>query len=365
DAWLAIPAKRGKVAHREFPMPREVRLALPTDPGVYRLQRSNGDVLYVGKARSLRKRVNSHFQKQSGIAEYRLELLSQAKRVDVTICETPLEAALLEADEIKRLAPPYNKALLEGERRAVFANRDFSEVRDRPSRSFAVGPITSRFAVGPIRLLVAALAGEPLEGEARSWVLGVGPDRAPPDPLFDAGLVAFRQRWGDQLITPDGGLSPDALYRTGAALMDCDLTVPDRVGEGPEWTEETVVRSLAMVVDTAARLARRGRWLCQLRECSVAWTARDAATRRCLVITGGAIARSFEMELAAELPIPPGHATSIPDRRRGFDVWSYDRLRVLMTELRRVAGDDPDAAVRFGPGRPLWGVRLQRALAWI
>ncbi|HEY2514004.1 MAG TPA: hypothetical protein VGI39_24225, partial [Polyangiaceae bacterium] len=63
-AWLAEPVSRGARAKRGWPMPREVRLALPDRPGVYRMLRTSGDVLYVGKAASLRARVNSYFRKQ-------------------------------------------------------------------------------------------------------------------------------------------------------------------------------------------------------------------------------------------------------------------------------------------------------------
>src|SRR5262245_24861692 len=60
--WLAIPADSRKRTRRMWPMPREARLSLPNSPGVYRMLRTSGDVLYVGKASSLHDRVNSHFR---------------------------------------------------------------------------------------------------------------------------------------------------------------------------------------------------------------------------------------------------------------------------------------------------------------
>src|SRR5205085_7872367 len=112
--WLAEPAPKSR--KRMYPMPRATRLALPDSPGVYRMLRTSGDVLYVGKATSLRKRVNQYFQKQSGIPDRMLEMLSQARELDVTPTASALEAALLETDEIKRLAPPFNQALLHANR---------------------------------------------------------------------------------------------------------------------------------------------------------------------------------------------------------------------------------------------------------
>ena len=81
-------------------VPRDVRLSLPTAPGIYRMLRTDGSVLYVGKAASLHHRVNSYFRKQAGVPERSLEMLSQARAISFDVTPSPLEAALLEPDEI-------------------------------------------------------------------------------------------------------------------------------------------------------------------------------------------------------------------------------------------------------------------------
>ena len=124
-------------------MPRETRLALPKCPGVYRLLRTSGDILYVGKASSLHDRVNSHFRKQHGVDERALEMLSQARALSFDVTATPLEAALLEADEIKRHRPPYNVALTVDDRAIWFASPDLSERSPRPSSRCPLGPLVS------------------------------------------------------------------------------------------------------------------------------------------------------------------------------------------------------------------------------
>jgi DNA polymerase-3 subunit epsilon len=98
------------VGRREFLISREKRLSLPSSPGVYRYIDRSGRVLYVGKATSLKSRVNSYFTGGCRGDHRKLEMLAQAVDLEVTPTEAPLYAGLLEYDEIRRLKPPYNIA---------------------------------------------------------------------------------------------------------------------------------------------------------------------------------------------------------------------------------------------------------------
>ena len=60
--WLNQPFT-SELPERTYPMADEQRSSLPHRPGVYRMRRSNGDILYIGKAGSLRNRVNSYFHR--------------------------------------------------------------------------------------------------------------------------------------------------------------------------------------------------------------------------------------------------------------------------------------------------------------
>src|SRR5215472_10967520 len=80
---------------------------MPEAPGVYRMLDDKGDVLYVGKAKDLRKRVASYTQPAR--LSHRLQrMVAESAGVEVVTTHTEVEALLLESNLIKRHAPRYN-----------------------------------------------------------------------------------------------------------------------------------------------------------------------------------------------------------------------------------------------------------------
>ena len=89
---------------------RDVLKTLPNRPGVYRMQDVRGDVLYVGKARSLKSRVNTYTQ-VARLPKRLQRMVAQTRSLTIVTTRTEAEALLLEAQLIKRFRPPYNVLL--------------------------------------------------------------------------------------------------------------------------------------------------------------------------------------------------------------------------------------------------------------
>jgi DNA polymerase-3 subunit epsilon len=83
--------------------------ALPSTPGVYYFHDSKGKVVYVGKAKDIKKRVNSHFSNNSD-SKQKQNFVRHVHAISFQATATELMAAILESTEIKRLWPSFNNA---------------------------------------------------------------------------------------------------------------------------------------------------------------------------------------------------------------------------------------------------------------
>ena len=126
---------------------------LPNAPGVYRMLDKRGDALYVGKARSLKKRVVAYTQPER--LPYRLQrMVAETVTLEVVVTHTEVEALLLESNYIKRFMPRYNVLLRDDKSFPyilISGEHDFPQIlkhrgsRGRPGDYF--GPFASAGAV--------------------------------------------------------------------------------------------------------------------------------------------------------------------------------------------------------------------------
>jgi len=85
--------------------------SIPDAPGSYQFVDRDGRVIYVGKAKSLRQRLNSYFQDPGGLAPRTAQMVSQADHVEWMVVDSESEALLLEHNLIKEFQPRYNVRL--------------------------------------------------------------------------------------------------------------------------------------------------------------------------------------------------------------------------------------------------------------
>jgi excinuclease ABC subunit C len=126
----------------------EQRRGLPDAPGVYLFKDSGGRALYVGKAKSIRKRVTSHFGSRSSRTAD--EFLARVATIDFVATANEAEALLAEQNFIKRYRPPYNIRLRDDKSYPYigisleerFPRVYFTRERHRPERAY-FGPFSN------------------------------------------------------------------------------------------------------------------------------------------------------------------------------------------------------------------------------
>jgi excinuclease ABC subunit C len=127
---------------------RNVLQTLPTRSGVYRMQDAKGDVLYVGKARSLKQRVANYTQVK-GLTKRLQRMIAQTRSMTIVTTNNEAEALLLEAQLIKRYRPAYN-VLLRDDKSFPFillrGDHDFPRVQKHRGARRAVGNYYGPFA---------------------------------------------------------------------------------------------------------------------------------------------------------------------------------------------------------------------------
>lgn len=189
----------------ELPRRLEVHVAqsdleeLPRAHGVYRLIGREEDPLFIGRSSNLRERVLQYFLGADHGSDRQLALISKTYEVSHTRCGSALEAALLEASEIHRFEPPYNR----GDRH--LPRGFFVKVSTRASfpRVFVAGRVAPD----------GALYIGPLKGRAFA------------DDAADLVAAAFRLRTCPGNLKPDPHYEPCALGPAGRCSSPCNAAV--------------------------------------------------------------------------------------------------------------------------------------------
>lgn len=92
-------------------MPPDNLKTIPEKPGIYFFLNQKGEIIYIGKAKNLKKRVNSYWQRVQDLTTAKQNMLIEIKKIQYTIVDSELESLLLEASQIKKHQPKYNIVL--------------------------------------------------------------------------------------------------------------------------------------------------------------------------------------------------------------------------------------------------------------
>ncbi len=343
SAFLAEKVKAPPRAKKpKYPVDRARIRALPHEPGVYRFLRSNGDVLYVGKATNLRTRTASHFSSRTSKLS-QPEMLTQVSEIAFTVVASALEAALLEHDAIRTLRPPYNVQLTTTDERVWYATRDFAEARPEPSEVHTIGPLASEYALRPLGAQIALLEGAVPTWALRAHAVGVSDLWTPAEDVFAEGWALFTARHAE--------LGSDASARSRVLRTAKKLFASKALAKTPdepenaeekrsEWDPERVARHLERAAAQAYQVYRRARWLRLLYDCDVIYCEPESSRTRHLIVREGALIELRDAE--ADAARRPTHETK---QVITFDRTKHDRLRILTTELKRIQRDGGFARV--------------------
>lgn len=339
----------------KYPIAPERYRTLPDAPGVYRFLRKNGDVLYVGKAASLKKRTASHFNGRAG-TQQAPEMLTQVSDIAVTIVASALEAALLENETIKTLRPPYNVQLVAKDAPVWYETPAFDGASSMPSEFHRVGPLSSELSLRPLAALIELVGGAPATEDARANAVGVSALFTPDEAVFAAGWAELASRHPEAL---GGAASPrrrvlelaKKLLAAGAAPEPDSPAEQEPLEETRAWDAPRVARHVERALVQAYRAYRRAHWLGLLHDSDIVYREPNAVGARLLKVRDGAVVAAED----TALDHVPGERLR-PSATRwsaAFDRAKYERLRVLTTELKRIVRDGGFVAVHWGPRRRL------------
>ena len=136
---------------------------LPDLPGVYKYFNADGILIYVGKAKSLKKRVSSYFLKNAGLNHKTRRMVREVRKIEFTLVNSEFDALLLENNLIKKTQPRYNILLKDDKTYPylLLTNEHFPSIyptrRVIPSKGTYFGPFASVKAMKNVLELIRSL----------------------------------------------------------------------------------------------------------------------------------------------------------------------------------------------------------------
>lgn len=344
--WLQITPKIKKTKY-EYPLQKEKRLTLPDQPGVYRMISKWDEILYVGKATSLKDRVNSYFRGQKGRDSRKLEMLTQVYDLRVTVCGSPLEAALLETDEIKKWDPRYNISLKAGQRNVVFFNREMTDIDFEQSEEFSIGPFSSSLVFDSVRNLRECLVNgkfhdnvffEPIDAALVEEGFKIFCERNSFSPeIFKSvrNLLALGLWWNRQYDLLDEEEEELALEESQASN---DQLNAEEVEELIELTAEDIADKFERHIMRAGRTYVRAKALTKILNADISYKPADSDQEA-----------PYQVKVRGGHLIPEANPERVPKVNlwNGLTIDTYDRMSVLLMELGKIRTQEGAVEIQY------------------
>ncbi len=356
---------------------------LPDRPGVYRMINASGIVIYVGKAMSLRQRVRSYFTEGKKHADHIFRMASKVKRIDYTVTGSVIEAAVLEADEIKAMSPMYNIALRDKSDQIWFVSSDLAEYMPGLSETCTIGPVKTP-AVLRVLTIIKKLITEmdSCPADDIEFLMRMVPG------TYANYFGLFEKAWKDfyEQNMRDQGVAGSCLERimqTGKSFWSRDRQAisddDDDDGENNDTAERNeryqatavtpaiIKKAIESRIEYAAWEIRRLRWYSLLVESSLAWTERinRKYKRRVIVVENGRLTQGSDLAADRAIPVPPGHRRKRTERQKSLDRSTIDRMKVLTSEMKRIIAGKRWICLRLSPKAIMDRDRIARTLRWI
>lgn len=337
-----------KAGRKQYGVADTLRLNLPDQPGIYQMLNQRQDILYVGKATSLKSRVNSYFRGRQSKGSRLNEMIAQIKDIKVQVCANPIEAALVESDLIKRFDPPYNRALKAGQRQLAYLTHDH-EITEDPAKG-AWGPFGSRSLLDASQILREAL----IKNIPPQWDWFELEEE-----IVTQGLALFRQQFPFDAAALKSWerilLSCWKLRENEASevVEEVDEDADDEPSSAHILTPESFCRLCVHTLAGVARRAHRSRWLTWMLESVILWRTEAGQSWQQLTLVHGESSWSQHERRPRKVAPPPYWQDSLSRRRPLWDVPIYDRLNILVTELGKLMRAGAEVRITLDPHRTL------------
>ncbi len=354
--WLKTPpAKRGK---KNYALATDIRLNMPNKPGVYKMLGYDGSVLYVGKATSLKSRVNSYFRGQKTKGSRINELVSQIANIEIQVTGSPLEAALVEADAIKSLNPPYNRAQKAYDRTIGYTDSDMC-TSTTPER---YGPFSSLKYIESISHLKSAVEDvlviprSEFEVDVDTLRSGLEIFRTKIYRNDDGSLNwqrTLRQMWIENIQkTRERRLL--ALEDDQETADEENVPVEDEIEA--DWSPEDIAAYIYGTFTSYAVGVHRGRWLTALANCKIRWQEKNSEKCYELEVRDGL----YQFVNIEDFYTESNKLQNNKNRFAITDLKTYDRMQVLFSELRRLLHKAKNVTLYLDNHRQLTSQKIKR-----